>query len=77
MIGIHGILSTNSIDKKGFQSIMFKEMGKEYVTYQSLSKGLLAKISLNKFKKDKIFQKYDGKYCFHRWDYSKFKGTSN
>jgi asparagine synthase (glutamine-hydrolysing) len=60
MIGIHGIFSTHSINKKKFQNILFKELKNGHITYQILSRGLLTKISLDKFRRDKIFQKYDG-----------------
>jgi asparagine synthase (glutamine-hydrolysing) len=59
MIGIHGIFSTRCIDKKRLQNILFEETRSRALTYQSLSRGLLAKISLDKFRRERTFQKYD------------------
>jgi hypothetical protein len=59
MIGIHGIFSTRSINKEELQNILFREVKNKFIAYQSLSRGLLAKISLDKFRGDKVFQKYD------------------
>ena len=59
MIGIHGIFSARPFNKKELQNILFKETKNRFLIYQSISRGLLAKISLDKFKRDKVFQKYD------------------
>jgi hypothetical protein len=59
MIGIHGIFSTCSINKEELQNILFRKAKNRLITYQSFSRGLLAKISLDKFRGDKAFQKYD------------------
>ena len=59
MIGIHGILSASSINKKKIQDILLKETEGRFISYQSFSKGLLVKTSLDKFRKDKMFRKYN------------------
>jgi asparagine synthase (glutamine-hydrolysing) len=58
MIGIHGVFSIYSVDMKRLHDV-FKDIKGCLHNYQSLPRGLLVKISLNKFEKDKVFQKYD------------------
>lgn len=60
MIGIHGVFSPHPIDVKRLRDMLFKDLGKYLFNHQAFSRGLLAKISLKKFERDKVFREYDG-----------------
>jgi len=60
MTGIYGVISSRITDKKCFDEYLFKEAEGKHLQCQHFSNGLLAKISLDKFRKEKIFQKVDG-----------------
>jgi len=56
MTGIYGILSAHTLNQKEILNIFSTEKNKS-IDYQNITKGMVAKVSLDKFKSDKIFQK--------------------
>jgi len=60
MIGIHGVFFPHPIDVKRLHDMLLKDLRKYLFNHQAFSRGLLAKISLKKFERDRVFREYDG-----------------